>query len=752
LKRRTSINSIFQTHKEKEMADFRKLIYALALVAMLAGLTIPASAQANPFVCLTNGGVPPIIRAEGYTELVGDLTLNCTGGVPTPAGQVVPQVNFQIFMNTGVTSKLLTLTGGWTEALLIVDEPHSAVNPSRPILNCGATGAPDNGPSGAGVCSITSDGIALDSYNGTPGTGTYGTGHPNVFQARWSASQSNALFWNGVPLDPPGTTTTRTVRFTNIRVDAEQFGLSTGFATISVIAQVSVTGTTSLLINNPSQVVAYVQQGLRVSGPLSASSFLQCNSENATGPGNPFSTGTGQGPLGTSSTTPPFTTNGLSGQTSKIPAAIMKFTEGFASSWKTKNISYVTNQGGNGTITAGAGYWKYNGTYNTPADQNQNVPGAIYNTESGFENGSPSLDPAAPGNPPQGTGTSIVTPGLGGAFSSTSTGIAGAGIASAGTRLAVQVTNIPANSIVLIPQAIPLMVGTTQTGVAVVTSTDNAGAGIVNIPSAPTTGTYVNTYVTLPANGLAVYEVLWADPFSTETASVPLVVAYTYTATSQAASGGPATQGFGSFAPFYQTSSAIAPRLASSTAPIPRFNPSVTGLTPVNLYTVSKCSCNVLFPWTVSAGGFDTGIAIANASKDDLGGPGVSLASIQSGPVQFWYYGTGTGTSSAPPSTQCTNTTSPGTCPGTMNVPGGQVLTYVLSTGSSQWGLDARAAGFYGYMIAQASFQYCHAFAYISALGAGPLTTGISEGYVGLLLDTAGGLGRTTNPSESLGR
>src|SRR6516164_8735799 len=160
LKRRTSINSIFQTHKEKEMADFRKLIYALALVAMLAGLTIPASAQSQPFVCQTNGGVPPIIRAEGYTELVGDLTLNCNGGTPTTAGATVPQVNFQIFMNTGVTSKLLTspIFGGWSEALLIVDEPHSAVNPGRQLLNCGATGAPDNGPSGAGVCAITSTG------------------------------------------------------------------------------------------------------------------------------------------------------------------------------------------------------------------------------------------------------------------------------------------------------------------------------------------------------------------------------------------------------------------------------------------------------------------------------------------------------------------------------------------------------------------------------------------------------------------
>jgi hypothetical protein len=38
-------------------------------------------------------------------------------------------------------------------------------------------------------------------------------------------------------------------------------------------------------------------------------------------------------------------------------------------------------------------------------------------------------------------------------------------------------------------------------------------------------------------------------------------------------------------------------------------------------------------------------------------------------------------------------------------------------------------------MIAQASFQYCHAFAYISPQGATPLTNGMSVGYLALQLD-----------------
>src|SRR6266436_5945213 len=154
------------------MADFRKWIFALAVVALLAGFTVPASAQTPPFSCNANAGVPPIARAEGYTELVGDLILNCTGGVHTEFGQPVPPVNFQIFLNTNVTSRILSsFSSGpqFNEALLSIDEPNSPVNPTNSILNCGATGAPDQSATvqGPGVCVIFSDGNPLHTYNGT---------------------------------------------------------------------------------------------------------------------------------------------------------------------------------------------------------------------------------------------------------------------------------------------------------------------------------------------------------------------------------------------------------------------------------------------------------------------------------------------------------------------------------------------------------------------------------------------------------
>ncbi|MFN9754640.1 MAG: hypothetical protein ACK55L_04490, partial [bacterium] len=115
------------------MADFRKWFPVLAVASLMFGAA--ASANAQPaFSCSTNAGVPPIVRAEVLTELVGDLILNCTGGVPTALGAAVPQVNFQIFLNTNVTSRLLS--DPWSEALLMIDEPNGAAGSAGNLRYC----------------------------------------------------------------------------------------------------------------------------------------------------------------------------------------------------------------------------------------------------------------------------------------------------------------------------------------------------------------------------------------------------------------------------------------------------------------------------------------------------------------------------------------------------------------------------------------------------------------------------------------
>jgi hypothetical protein len=51
------------------------------------------NAQTAAFQCVANAGVPPLMRAEGITELTGDIVLNCTGGTAlagVAAGGVIP--------------------------------------------------------------------------------------------------------------------------------------------------------------------------------------------------------------------------------------------------------------------------------------------------------------------------------------------------------------------------------------------------------------------------------------------------------------------------------------------------------------------------------------------------------------------------------------------------------------------------------------------------------------------------------------
>lgn len=753
------------------MADFRKWFYALAVVALLAGLSIPAAAQGTAVTCNNGGGTTPIVRSEGLTELMGDLVLNCTGGNPTLANQQVPQVNITMILSVNITSKL-TAGGLFNEALLIVDEPNQAPpgpNSNRPILNCGAAGAPDVGTeSGPGVCSIISNGNPSQTYDGTAntyGTGvcdnaggrppanSFGCGRPNIFQARqgnpFNTGLINNISWLGVPMDPPGTGTTRTLRFTNVRGNANQDQIASTFIQVPITAQIAINGSTAFSINIPAQgqVVAFVQKGLITTVTRSRLDFVQCNTENGR-----LATGTaflpGQSPLGG---TNGGGANGPGGANAFSTTPNVRFQEGFASSWKVRNFSEII---ANGTFTNAAG-WVYAGGLNNPVDVHQNVPGAIYNTEAGFEYNSAFGFPQFNGgtvNPPPSTGS--FNPGATGAINggtplvSASTGISTAGIATQGTRLFLSFANVPTGSAVFVaptiyfyrqnqnPVPVPtVFTGGVSTGVAVLVNTDAAGDTAFNPVASG--GNLVAV-----SNNLAVYEVLFDDPLSLEQVDVPVVVAFVQNLAANPPGGLPVTgvtaQVTGGFAPFYTSSAATLPQ-PTSAFPIPRFIP---GNAPLNLFQINKCACDLLFPFVASTGGFDSGIAIANTSLD----PGATFgffAVPQQGAIQFFYFGTGNNGGAPPPSQT------------SAVVPAGQVLTYVLSSGGGAIGagangLDNRAAGFQGYIIAQAAFQYCHAYAFISALGGGPTSAGVSEGYLGLILDNAGLDFRTAQAAEAL--
>jgi hypothetical protein len=296
------------------MLAFRKWFLALALVTLTMAVASAQTVTVPAFQCVANAGVPPLVRAEGIAELVGDLVLNCTGGVPAgmtvpngPSGPAsLPLINVQVFLDVNVTSKLYETTNNSSEALLMIDEPTNA---QQKICT---------GTVGTGSCVVPPrpgdpGGVYKQSYLvGDPPTVTYPF---NMFQGR--VQGANSVAWLGVPIDAPGTVFTRIIRMTNIRGNANMKGVSSTLVPSQIIAYISATGTTSVPINNPQQTVAWIQKGLTYSarqpdGDSGSEAYRQCSSHNGDQYSDPLKTD-------------------YSCATNRL-----RFDEGFASAWKTR--------------------------------------------------------------------------------------------------------------------------------------------------------------------------------------------------------------------------------------------------------------------------------------------------------------------------------------------------------------------------------------------------------------------------------
>jgi hypothetical protein len=753
------------------MADFRRLLYAFAVVVFLASLTVPAYAQ---FTCNNFNAVNVPARAEGYTELVGDITFNCSanGQPSTTPGAVVPSVNISVSSNTNITSRILAVSATrlttYNEALLIIDEPNTTKwNPTgRPIANCGANGE-DSGPDGPGVCHILAPPDPRRTYDGAVGvsaTGllgadapcvsasTFGCGRPNVFQGRNAASlisgQFNAIQFLEVPFDPPATSSNRSIRITNIRVDATRFGVSSPFSTVPVTATVSFGGSTTISVPDTTVTVAQVQQGMTTQ-VFGATGFLQCigtDQEPGNSPRNPFFGGV----------------NGSPARFGLGTAMDIRVLENFATAWRVKNLAGVlANSTFNGSIYAyNTGTTPINGSQVAPpTDDAQNVPGAVYDTEAGFEYNSGNVVPSP--NPPLGFGVGAV-PNVGRPLFDAATNIQAAGIATQGTRISIQVsTPLPNGALLFFPIVVPIRNQSTagQTGVLVADAlVDQNGFGAPFLAPSPTAFSFspsgggaavtpnnTNFVQVTAAAPVITYEVLFAQPGALEYADIaPTVVFNNNGLSTNLPQTGVTVTATASFAP-------IASGLANPNRPqpdgfyaTPRFTSSFK--TPADaLFTIQKCACDLLFPWVVSAGTIDTGIVVANTSLDPCAGSGSctlpftgpAQASPQVGAVTFYYFGTvGVGDHNAV-ANLASNTSLP--------VSAGGYVAHVLSQNTTATnGLGSRT-NFAGYVIAQADFQYCHGVADITGGGGSVIFN-----YVALQLDVPN-LFRTNQFGETLG-
>ncbi len=87
------------------MADFRK---SLLLAAMALAVGVGTASAQNNAQCFGNNGVPPLLRAEGVTELTGLISFNCPAVVPSGTANVTVSVSAPI--TSQPTEPYLTVT------------------------------------------------------------------------------------------------------------------------------------------------------------------------------------------------------------------------------------------------------------------------------------------------------------------------------------------------------------------------------------------------------------------------------------------------------------------------------------------------------------------------------------------------------------------------------------------------------------------------------------------------------------------
>ena len=562
------------------MADFRRWILALAVLSLFVGF---ASAQ-PAFVCTSNAGSTPTIRSEGFTELVGDIVITCSGGSGIAAGTSIPTANITVFFGTPVTSRIgFQSVSNASEALLLIDEPGSSLSPGAvapfafgqqqgqtlcPTPSTGCTDfsavAPATNPSG--------------TANSNAGSNVLATGSYNVFEGLVSG---NSVTFEGVPILAPGTTGNRVFRMTNIRINAVGLNAS-GTAPAPVNAFISVSGSTALPLTNSQLVVGYATTSLTTalrngsnSSNLGSSgaTFNQCQS---------------------------YTSKDSNGVVYGSFASILQYQSNFGTAFKERTSTGVAYVAG------------------PPSTPQQNIPGNIYNnSESGF------IYP-----------TLINTSGY------------TAGLADFGTRFKAVFSNVPSGATILV-STVNIASSTTGAAgsgsasyaVLVLSETSPENGTAAPLITATTSGPGIPLAAITPVNGTAtaVWEVISSNTtLVNQTFNFAVYLSYSSNTSNNTPATGPMTVNM-SYAPnpTQGAFTAAAAGAASSNLPIPRFADTSSAKTFAN---VALCQTALLFPYVTTVTGFETGLGISNTTTDPFG------TTAQSGTCTLNWYGNASGT------------------------------------------------------------------------------------------------------------
>ena len=152
------------------------------------------------------------IRREGTSELVAPIRLTCIGGKPTSEGEPVPKVGFQLFFNATVTNP---------RAEFDIDGRFTFIDNTPLVSNFAEVAVPGDWLGARGV-----------NFN-------------TAFDPADPRRATNFEFWN-------------------VRVNATEPSVNSGFTPAEITALISATGLTPLSITNPFLTVAVVKKGVSV--------------------------------------------------------------------------------------------------------------------------------------------------------------------------------------------------------------------------------------------------------------------------------------------------------------------------------------------------------------------------------------------------------------------------------------------------------------------------------------------------------
>jgi hypothetical protein len=539
----------------------------------------------------------------------------------------------------------------------MIDEPGAgaAIGPGGglPQRVCQVSSAPTVAGAGPGGCTTTI-GTHSSGYVGAIESG--GT-VPNVFPG---VVNNNVVSFNGIPIVAPVTAgSARWFRITNIRANVNALA-TTGFqGNTPVVAFVAISS--GIPLSNPQQTVGFVYDGMNNTNPIRN--------------------------LGNSNNTSSMINLPQCGTTGLTAGAVLRFTEGFASAFKTRVAPGTSNQSVaySGAMTSSGGPIQGNTVL-------QNIPAQVLpGSESGFV---------------------LQMPASGG-------GGAVAGLADFGTRLKATFTGIPAGITVFVSTTNINLGGGVNTNATFNTSISPfnkianltpGDAGTSSIAALITSETAPNgpggflplqantnnsggnlLYALQPdssGNAVAVWEVVSANPTGLENFEFSVYYAYVGDPANNRPPTSPAGTVALSFAPTFSSPT-------TSTGIVPRFAPSQTSAG--TLISVAACQTVLLYPFVSNEGFFETGLAIANTTTDPFG------TRAQNGTCDLYWNGVTASKQTVPTGTGAT-------------IKSGEVWA------ESVTGLNK--TGFRGYVIAVCNFQLAHGYALVSDTGIRNWATG----------------------------